>query len=207
MQNVVAAYAPLASPALTGNPTAPTQLTADNSTRIATTAYVQNVVAAYAPLASPALTGTPTAPTQTLSDNSTNIATTAFVKGQTWGYAALPTELANSIVSIFLDSLQDNHPIYMGVTQAMQVPANFAGTVSYSGTNASGTAVFNISYIRAGVPTAIGTITFTNASHTGTLSTQASVNLLVGDILVITQPHPLDALLAAVAINMVLIKQ
>jgi len=32
-------YAPLASPALTGNPTAPTQTTLDNSTKIATTAY------------------------------------------------------------------------------------------------------------------------------------------------------------------------
>jgi hypothetical protein len=33
-------YAPLASPALTGNPTAPTQSASNNSTRIATTAYV-----------------------------------------------------------------------------------------------------------------------------------------------------------------------
>ena len=32
--------APLASPALTGNPTAPTQASSDNSTRLATTAYV-----------------------------------------------------------------------------------------------------------------------------------------------------------------------
>ena len=34
-------YAPLASPALTGTPTAPTPSTSDNSTKIATTAYVQ----------------------------------------------------------------------------------------------------------------------------------------------------------------------
>ena len=33
-------YAPLASPALTGSPTAPTQTAGDNSTKIATTAYV-----------------------------------------------------------------------------------------------------------------------------------------------------------------------
>ena len=38
-------YAPLASPALTGVPTAPTPLAADNSTTIATTAYVTNAVA------------------------------------------------------------------------------------------------------------------------------------------------------------------
>jgi len=38
-------YAPKASPALTGNPTAPTQATGNNSTRIATTAFVNNEIA------------------------------------------------------------------------------------------------------------------------------------------------------------------
>lgn len=36
-------YAPLASPALTGNPTAPTQTQGDNSTKIATTAYADGI--------------------------------------------------------------------------------------------------------------------------------------------------------------------
>ncbi len=73
-------YAPLASPALTGNPTAPTPAANDSDTSIATTAYVQTELADYAPLASPALTGNPTAPTPSSSDNDTSIATTAFVK-------------------------------------------------------------------------------------------------------------------------------
>lgn len=76
----LAGYAPLASPGLTGTPTAPTQAGTDSSTRLATTAFVKNL--AYAPLASPALTGTPTAPTPNGSDNSTKLATTAFVKAQ-----------------------------------------------------------------------------------------------------------------------------
>lgn len=38
--------APLASPALTGNPTAPTQTAGDNSTKLATTAYADTAVAA-----------------------------------------------------------------------------------------------------------------------------------------------------------------
>lgn len=37
-------YAPLASPALTGNPTAPTQTAGNNSTRLATTAFVATAV-------------------------------------------------------------------------------------------------------------------------------------------------------------------
>jgi hypothetical protein len=39
----LAAKAPLASPALTGSPTAPTQTSGDNSTKIATTAYVDKL--------------------------------------------------------------------------------------------------------------------------------------------------------------------
>jgi Concanavalin A-like lectin/glucanases superfamily len=119
----LAARAPLASPALTGTPTAPTPPGGDNSTRLATTAYVQgqgyltssavtsvfgrigavsaaagdyNVVqvTGAAPLASPALTGTPTAPTPPGSDNSTRLATTAYVQAQ--GYLT-----NNSVTSVF----------------------------------------------------------------------------------------------------------
>jgi len=72
--------ADLASPALTGTPTAPTAAADTNTTQIATTAYVQTELADYATLASPALTGTPTAPTPTTGDDSTKVATTAFVQ-------------------------------------------------------------------------------------------------------------------------------
>lgn len=50
----LAAKAPLASPAFTGNPTAPTPAASDNDTSIATTAYVQTELASFS--------GTPTAP-------------------------------------------------------------------------------------------------------------------------------------------------
>ena len=97
--------APLASPTFTGTPVAPTPSPSDNSTKLATTAYVDNSASALssdynskftnevtarnsaiataisplAPLANPALTGTPTAPTATAGTNTTQIATTAFV--------------------------------------------------------------------------------------------------------------------------------
>ena len=44
-QDQIDLKAPLASPALTGNPTAPTQAAGNNSTRLATTAYVDNSTA------------------------------------------------------------------------------------------------------------------------------------------------------------------
>jgi hypothetical protein len=69
--------APLASPAFTGAPTAPTPSPGNNSTNVATTAFVTT---SFAPLASPLFTGNPTAPTVTPStDSTTKLATTAFV--------------------------------------------------------------------------------------------------------------------------------
>jgi hypothetical protein len=83
-------YAKLASPALTGTPTAPTATAGTNSTQIATTEFVKTATTPLAPLASPSLTGTPTAPTAGAGTNSTQIATTAFVG----------TAVANALASI-----------------------------------------------------------------------------------------------------------
>ena len=100
-------FMPLSGGTFTGPVLAPTPTTADNTTKLATTAYVQSNLAAYlsaaaaasayAPLASPALTGTPTAPTQAASDNSTKLATTAFIQSlfgkalTASGYQKLPS--------------------------------------------------------------------------------------------------------------------
>ena len=103
----VTGAAPLASPALTGSPTAPTKTALTNNTDLATTAYADSAVSAettraegaestnataistetsraetaealLAPKASPALTGTPTAPTAAALTDDTQIATTAY---------------------------------------------------------------------------------------------------------------------------------
>jgi hypothetical protein len=97
--------------ALTGNSTAVTQSTGNNSTRIATTAYVkgQNYITSVTAtdvglgnvtneskatmFASPTFTGTPLAPTPTLSDNTTKVATTAFVKGQNYLTSVTATDV------------------------------------------------------------------------------------------------------------------
>lgn len=81
--------APLASPAFTGSPTAPTQTASDNSTKLATTAFVQSNLGNFAPVVSPNFTGIPTAPTPATADNSTKIATTAFVQANLGGIAPL----------------------------------------------------------------------------------------------------------------------
>ena len=85
-----------ASPTFTGTPVAPTQSAGNNTTRLATTAFVTTAIGNITAsdvglgnvtneskstiLTSPALTGSPTAPTQSSGDNSTKIATTQFVQ-------------------------------------------------------------------------------------------------------------------------------
>lgn len=99
IQTQLDAKAPLASPALTGTPTAPTATALTNSTQIATTAYTDAAVTALgatkANLASPALTGTPTAPTATAGTSTTQIATTEFVASTAFS-AVLPAQTGNS---------------------------------------------------------------------------------------------------------------
>jgi hypothetical protein len=107
INNQIVTFATINSPAFVGTPTAPTPASIDNSTLVATTAFVKtttgglqtdydtkinnlsnataanlsNGLALKADVNSPALTGTPTAPTPTSGDNSTKLATTAFVTG------------------------------------------------------------------------------------------------------------------------------
>lgn len=134
---------------------APTPNTSDNSTQIATTAFVKSNLSNYAPLASPALTGTPTAPTATQGDNSTQIATTAYVD-------TAVSNLVNSAPTT-LDTLAE-------LSAALGDDPNFATTVATNignklSTNSSG-------YIKS-LSISGKTITYTKGDNTtGTLTTQ-----------------------------------
>ncbi|CNE94376.1 phage tail protein [Yersinia enterocolitica] len=108
-------YAPKASPALTGKPTAPTAAKTDNSTQLATTAHIKLALADYAPLASPALTGTPTTPTPAAGNNTQQLANTAFVQ------AAIAALVASSPAA--LDTLKE-------LADALGNDPNFATTMT-----------------------------------------------------------------------------
>jgi hypothetical protein len=79
--------APLASPAFTGTPTAPTPAPTDDSDTLATTAFVTEAVTAalaaasgvFAPIDSPTFTGYPSGPTAAAGSATGQLATTAFV--------------------------------------------------------------------------------------------------------------------------------
>lgn len=78
--NQIETLAPRVSPTFTGVPVAPTALLGDNTTQVATTAFVTAANTLLAPIASPSFTGNPTVTTQLATDNSTRIANTAHVK-------------------------------------------------------------------------------------------------------------------------------
>jgi len=83
LRNVIETKAPINSPTLTGTPTAPTPTAGDNSTKIATTAFVTTHVS-NALSNSPTLGGNPTCskPQDSFLDDDTGIATTAWVQDE-----------------------------------------------------------------------------------------------------------------------------
>ncbi len=159
----ISGFAPLASPTFTGTPTLPTgtiattQTASNNSTAVATTAYVDAADALKADLASPTFTGTPTLPTgtiattQTASNNSTAVATTAYVDAAD----ALKADLASP---------------------------TFTGTVTIpSGASISGFAPL-ASPSLTGVPLAPTAAPGTNNTQVATTAyTDAAITALIGD--------------------------
>lgn len=100
----LAAKAPLASPALTGTPTAPTATPATNTTQVATTAYADAIAALKANLASPAFTGHPTGVTESASDNSTRLASTAYADAAIAALVALNDWVTDSHTWTYVSS-------------------------------------------------------------------------------------------------------
>jgi hypothetical protein len=136
--------APLASPAFTGTPTAPTPTAGNNSTDIATTAFVAT---SYAPLASPALTGTPTAPTATVGVDTTQVATTAFVYGASQGSSSVTLTNANVTLTaaqysvpiiVLTGTLTANLNVTYPTTGSWQVYNATTGSFTVTATNGSG---------------------------------------------------------------------
>jgi hypothetical protein len=148
-------YAPLASPALTGTPTAPTASADTSTTQLATTAYVLGQASSTTPIvngtaaigsslkyaradhvhgtdtsraavASPTFTGTPAAPTAAADTVTTQLATTAFVTGQ----ASATNPLMNGAVAIgtSLKYARADHVHATDTTRAPLASPTFTGT-------------------------------------------------------------------------------
>lgn len=146
---------------------ATTPATPDNSTNLATTAYVraQN----YAPLSSPTLGGTPTAPTASVGTNTTQIATTAFVNA----------EISNDAILKTGGTLTGDLVLFSGAPSAAQsaVPRSYIDSRDWKqSVRCASTAAFTV------VPTGV---TILRSSSNGALSID-SVSPSVGDRVLLT---------------------
>ena len=187
IQTQIDAKAALASPALTGTPTAPTATAADSTTQIATTAFVTTADNLKANLASPALTGTPTAPTASVATNTTQIATTAFVHAE----ISADVGVANSSLVKTALNASGSPPIYacrawVNFNGTGTVAINGSGNVSSITDNGTGnytvnftTAMPDATYavVASGAPTATPTTAQRWPAAVGTLAT-GSVKIL-----------------------------
>jgi len=167
----------LASPVFTGTPSAPTQPTTDNSTRLATTAFV---VAVAAPLASPALTGVPTGPTAAPLTSTTQLATTAFVT------AAIAAGLAGTVTTFNGRSGAVNliaNDVSAAGGALLSSPA-FTGfpTAPTAAPNTPTTQLATCAYVEAAVATGGGVLTFNGRAGAVTL-TAADVSAVGGALL------------------------
>lgn len=130
INSALALKAPLASPALTGNPTAPTQAAGNNSTRIATTAFVKTAIANAAPTVDTAM-----------SDSSTNAVQNKVIKGYVDGKISTAYKAKGSLSSAGLSAsllVAANEGNVYNISEQFTTTSNFvegAGKTYPAGTN------------------------------------------------------------------------
>lgn len=180
LQNALNLKANLASPVFTGTPTAPTPANGDNSTNIATTAFV---IGNAATLASPAFTGTPTSTTAAADTNTTQIATTAFYCNQANSTNSIITMAGTQSAGTSLRFARADHVHPTDTSRAPLASPTFTGTpaapTATAGTNTTQLATC------AFVQTALAgvsdpwKVTKLTADGTGTAATLESTGLTV----------------------------
>jgi len=135
----------------TGVNTFPTQLTTDNSTRVATTAYVKSNLSSYqttagmssyALLTSPAFSGNPTTTTQLTTDNSTRIASTAYVKSNLSSYQ-LTSAMSSYLTSATASTTYQTITSMGDYVLQTYLDANY-NTTSYMNNNFASLSINNI---------------------------------------------------------------
>lgn len=218
----LSAKAPLASPTFTGTPTAPTPTAADNSTKLATTAYVDSAVSGTAPgtvtsvgLSAPSWLSVSGSPVT----NAGTLALTAAT-GQTANlFLATPNGSSGaaslrSIAQADMPAQPVDIPIEAigkpgaGATlrcfpaaRALSIPANFGGAYGFvdpvNGANPTATATITLKKYSSGGLTTLGTMTVsTSGVFTFATTGGSAQSLAAGDLFLAIAPNPQDSTLA-----------
>jgi hypothetical protein len=163
------------APSLPTGTTAVTQDYLDNTTAVATTAFVR--AQQFAPLASPTFTGTPSLPTGTTAvtqnylDNTRAVATTAFVRAQSFAPLASPT-FTGTVTAPTIDS---STTITIGGTNATSLTLGRSSLATATTTIYNATLTPRVDTISAGSLT-IGNTTASSISIGGGTATTTIYN-------------------------------
>lgn len=183
-------YAPLASPALTGSPTAPTATQGDNDTSIATTAFVNAEIAAdAAPIGHVGATGTAHGNATTSVAGFMSGADKTKLDGVASGATANTGTVTSVGLSLPAEFTVSNSPVTTSGTLTATKASQTANQV-YAAPNGSAGAPTFRALVAADVPTLNQNTTGTAANVTGTVAVanggtgattqQAALNALAG---------------------------
>lgn len=226
-----AGYATLASPALTGTPTAPTAVGGTNTTQIASTAFVTSAVAASV-VSFNARTGTVTlsssdvttalgyTPPQTLAGD-VDVVISGPANGDRLRYNSTTSKWNNGrepyVVALFVPGTLTNAQLLVmhKCAQAVTFPSNFGAAssgVTSGGSCATlptGACTLTVGKCLAasdpsvaGNWTAVGTISIAAGGNNATFSTTGAVSFASGDKLRVTNQATADATLGNLAITL-----
>lgn len=189
--NASSTYAPLASPALTGTPTAPTAATNDNSTQIATTAWVKaqgygtssaSGTVTSVGLSLPGVFTVSGSPVTTSGTLSASLATQAA--GYVWAGPTTGADAAPTFRALVASDVPDLSATYLTVSSASStyLTQSSASSTYLTQSNASSTYLTQSTATSTYAPLASPTFTGTPAAPTassGTNTTQVATTAFV----------------------------
>lgn len=162
--------------ALPNGTTATTQSVSDNSTKIATTAYVDGT---FAPLANAALIGTPTSPTAAIGTSTTQVATTAF-SNPTSTCSSVPNQCFELPSGIIIE--QGQFISSSGGFTTLSFPVPFPnGPLSVTGSVLSSTADLRTPLFTYSMATKTGIPAAVAGPSNGTFATSTIAYIAIGD--------------------------